>query len=105
ALTTMVDRLADDHANARHLAEGLAEIPGIKIDPKMVQTNLVFFDVTAPLGAAALVAGLREYGVACLVSYGSRIRMVIHHGIERSDIDRTVRAVREVLVGVPVGAR
>jgi threonine aldolase len=105
ALTSMVDRLADDHANARRLAEGLADIPGIEIEPKTVQTNLVFFDVTAPLGAASLVSGLRERGIGCLVSYGLRIRMVTHYGIERSDVEKTLQAVREVLVGVPVGAR
>ncbi len=105
ALQTMIDRLAEDHANARLLAEGLAEIPGIDIDPKRSRTNLVFFDVIAPIGAADLVARLRELNVRCNVSYGQRIRMVSHYGIDRDDIVRTVRAVREVLVGVPVGAR
>jgi threonine aldolase len=105
ALTTMVERLAEDHANARRLAGGLAEIPGIEIDPGSVQTNLVFFDVTAPLGAPGLVAGLRERGVSCMVNYGRRIRMVTHYGIERSDIEHTLRAIQEILVGVPVGAR
>jgi threonine aldolase len=105
ALTTMVDRLAEDHANARLLAAGLAEIPGVEIDPESVQTNLVFFDVTSPVGAPGLVAGLRERGVSCLVSGGSRIRMVTHYGIERADIEHTLRAAHKILVGVPVGAR
>jgi threonine aldolase len=105
ALKTMVDRLAEDHANAHRLAEGLAEIPGIEIDPATVQTNLVFFDVNSPVGAPGLVAGLRERGVSCLVSSGRRIRMVTHYGIERADVEHTLRAVREILVGVPVGAR
>ena len=105
SLTTMVDRLAEDHANARLLAEGLAEIPGIQIDPNRPRTNLVFFDVTAPMGVVGLAARLREYGVICNASYGQKIRMVPHYGIERSDIEHTLRAVREILVGVPVGAR
>jgi threonine aldolase len=105
ALNSMVDRLAEDHENARALAAGLAEIPGIEIDAKKARTNLVFFDVAAPLGAAGLVARLREHGVLCGAGSGQRIRMVTHYGIERADVDRTVRAVREILVGVPVGAR
>ncbi len=105
ALNTMIDRLAEDHANAKRLAEGLALIPGIEIDPKSVHTNLVFFDVVSPVGAAGLVAGLRQRGVSCMVSYGRRIRMVTHYGIERSDVEQTLDAIRDVLVGVPVGAR
>jgi threonine aldolase len=106
ALTTMVDRLAEDHANAKRLAEGLAEVPGIAVDPAKVRTNLVFFDVTAPLGAAGLVAELRQRGVLCSTSGApNRIRMVTHYGIEQKDVERTIRAVQELLVGVPVGAR
>lgn len=105
ALGSMVDRLAEDHANARVLAEGLAEIPGIDIDPEQVQTNLVFFGVSAPLGAAALVARLREGGVYAGLSGPNRVRMVTHFGVERADVERAVRLVRESLVGVPVGAR
>jgi threonine aldolase len=101
----MVDRLAEDHENARILAKGLAEIPGIAIDANKARTNLVFFDVSAPLGAAGLVARLREHGVLCGVGYGQRIRMVTHYGIERSDVEHTLQAVRNILVGVPVGAR
>ena len=105
SLSTMVDRLAEDHANARLLAEGLAEIPGIQIDPNRPRTNLVFFDVTAPIGVVGLATRLRDYGVICNASYGQKIRMVPHYGIERSDIEHTLRAVREILVGIPVGAR
>src|SRR5260370_1242366 len=51
ALRTMVDRLADDHSNARTLAEGLAELPGVRCDLSRVQTNLVFFDLATMTGA------------------------------------------------------
>lgn len=105
ALNAMVDRLAEDHENARVLAEGLAEIPGIAIDPTKARTNLVFFDVTAPLGAEGLVARLREGRVYANVSGPNRIRLVTHFGIDRSDIERALRLIRESLVGVPVGAR
>jgi threonine aldolase len=106
ALTTMVDRLAEDHANARLIADRLAEIPGIAIDPAKVRTNLIFFSVTAPMGGAVLAARLRERGVLCSGGPGtSPIRWVTHFGIERADAERAVEAVREILVGVPVGAR
>ena len=105
SLTTMVDRLAEDHANARRLAEGLSEIPGIEIDQSGARTNLVFFDVSAPMGAAGLVTRLRDHGVICTSGYFNRIRMVPHYGVDRADIEHTLRAIREILVGVPVGAR
>lgn len=105
ALNTMVDRLAEDHENARVLAEGLADLPGVVLDPKKVRTNIVIFDVTAPIGASGLVAGLRERGVLCNVAGPGRIRMVTHFGIARADVQRAVVAARDVLVGVAVGAR
>ena len=105
ALTSMVDRLAEDHENARVLAEGLAEIPGIEIDPAKVQTNLVFYDVTAPVGGQGLVKALREQGILCTSPYPGRIRMVTHYGITRDDVELALRAIREVVVGIPVGVR
>jgi threonine aldolase len=66
AMDEMVDRLAEDHAHARKLAEGLAAIPGISIDPARVRTNIVYFDVTKPgLTAAELCAGSSAKGSAC----------------------------------------
>ncbi len=105
ALNTMVDRLAEDHENARALAEGLADLPGIVLDPKKVRTNIVIFDVTAPIGAEGLVNGMRERGVLCMVAGPRRIRMVTHYGIVRADVERAIAAARDVLVGVAVSAR
>ncbi|MGH2458489.1 MAG: threonine aldolase, partial [Chloroflexota bacterium] len=100
-----VDRLVEDHANARVLAEGLAELTGIALNPEKVRTNIVSFDVTAPGGAEGLVKGLKADGVLCNVSGPGRIRMVTHYGIVRADVERAVRCAREVLEGVTVGAR
>jgi threonine aldolase len=105
ALESMVDRLAEDHANAKLLAEGLAELPGLEVDPEAVQTNLVFVGVVAPMGPAGFVDGLREHGVRCMATYGNRVRLVTHYGIERADIEHALRAARQVLGSVPVGAR
>jgi len=103
ALGSMVDRLAEDHDNAKVLAEGLAEIPGIDIDPTKVQTNLVFYDVSASVGGAGLVNALRGRGVLCTSPYPGRIRMVTHYGIERTDVEHALRAIREIVLGVAVG--
>lgn len=104
ALTSMVERLAEDHANAKALAEGLAEIPGLQIDPRAVPTNLVFFDVLDPIGGAGLAKRLREQGILCNATSPTRVRLVTHRGIERADVEHALRVIRETLVGVPVGA-
>jgi len=98
ALDEMVDRLADDHANARVLAEGLSRIPGLEIDPALVQTNIVFLK-TNGINGEELVARLKERGV---LSSGSplRLRMVTHYGIEREDVELAIQAVREVVASL-----
>ena len=88
-------RLADDHANARRLAEGIADLPGIGIDPATVETNIVIFDVTA-MPAADLAARLGENGVALLDIEPQRLRAVTSLMVDADDIDRAVRAFRDV---------
>jgi threonine aldolase len=100
SLEHMVDRLAEDHANARALAAGLAELPGIDIDPASVQTNIVIFGAR---DVKALVRALRDAGVLCGPS-GERVRMVTHYGIERGDIDDALARVRDVLARSSVAA-
>jgi threonine aldolase len=96
ALTHHVERLAEDHANARRLAEGLAELPGIKIDPADVETNLVFFDVTGALDARTAVERLLARGIR-MGDMGPRtIRAVTHLDVDRAGIDRALTAAREV---------
>jgi len=94
ALNEMVERLADDHANARHLAEGLAQIPGIEVDPSLVQTNILFWNHES-IDTTTLAGRLRERGVLCSMVRG-RVRMLTHYGIERGDIDDALESVREV---------
>ncbi len=103
ALTEMVDRLADDQANARRLAEGLAELPGIAIDLDKVQTNIVIFEVTNGLTAAQVVEQVKAHGVLVSAFYGPhRIRAVTHYGIEASDIEKTLSAFQAVMSPVRV---
>jgi threonine aldolase len=100
ALREMVGRLADDHANARALAAGLAELPGLSVDLALVQSNIVRFELGAGrLSVADLLAGLRGRGVLMGGLGGQMLRAVTHYGIERDDIDRAVQAMRETLAG------
>ncbi len=99
ALETMVERLADDHANARHLARGLAALPGVILDAGTVQTNIVIFGL-APwtLSPVQLADELAKRGIRMNPIEGRRVRAVTHYGIERSDIERALEAARDILV-------
>jgi threonine aldolase len=99
SLEKMVDRLADDHRNARRLAEGLAALPGIRIDLDRVQTNIVIFHVDRPGGAAELVEGGRARKVKMGAFSPTGIRCVTHKDVDSEDIDRAIEAVREIVRG------
>jgi threonine aldolase len=87
-----------DHANARRLAEGVAELPGVKIDPERVVTNIVIFDI-ADTGQAADAICVRLHARGVLASgFGSSIRMVTHYDVSTADIDAAVKALRDVLL-------
>ncbi len=93
ALETMVDRLADDHANARRLAEGLAQIPGYAIDLAGVQSNMVMIGLSAPgANLDAVEAALKAEGVAISRTAPGHFRAVTHYGIESADIDAALGA-------------
>jgi threonine aldolase len=94
----MVDRLADDHSNARRLAEGLACLRGILLDPAQVSTNIVIFELAPDaLTPADLVAGLAGRGVKLGDIGGRKFRAVTHYGIEAADIDYTLAAFQAVM--------
>ena len=89
--------LPEDHANAKRLAEGLAELPGVKIDPERVVTNIVIFDVSGTGQTAdEISAQLRERGVLAS-GFGSSIRAVTHYDVTRADIEKALRELRSVL--------
>ncbi len=99
ALQHHVDRLAEDHANARLLAEGLAETPGIGIDPAEVETNLVYFDVRdTGMTAQAFTQALLAEGVRMGAVGEYRVRAVTHLDVTRDDIERAIAAVRRVVL-------
>ena len=94
ALDHNVERLAEDHANARVLAEGLAELPGATIDPSKVETNIVIFEVADP---ASVLTELFARGVEMTQFGPGRLRAVTHMDVDRAGIDRALVALREIL--------
>jgi len=99
ALRHHVDRLADDHANARRLAEGLAALPGIKLDPASVETNLVFFDLTGALDAGKAVEQMLARGVRMGALGPRTIRAVTHLDVTAAGVDQALAAARAVFGG------
>jgi len=94
ALERHVDRLADDHRRARRLAEGLAALPGVEIDPQAVETNIVVFDVP---DAAAVARRMAEQGVRVGALGPQRMRAVTHLDIDDAGIDRALAAAHLAL--------
>src|SRR4051794_8893735 len=94
ALDHNVERLAEDHANARTLALGLAEIDGVTVDPDEVETNIVFFSVA---DARGLCAALERQGVRMGAPGPGRIRAVTHLDVDADGVQRAVEAVERIL--------
>jgi len=97
ALTTMVERLAEDHANARILAEGLAGTPGVDIDPATVATNIVIFRLADAEQARALVEAVKREGVLVWPFGANRVRAVTHEGITADDCRAAVGTIARAL--------
>lgn len=93
-----VERLAEDHANAKLLAQGLSEIPGIQVDADDIETNIIFFDVSETgRSGEEINQAITERG-ARMGGRGRSIRAVTHLDISREDIERTVEMMRDVVV-------
>ena len=98
ALTSMVDRLAEDHQHAARLAEGLAEVDGIDVDPKSVTTNIVLFRVTANgLDDEHFLHAAAQRGLAMSEFGHGRIRAVTHRGVSSADVSAAVAIVADVV--------
>lgn len=97
ALEHHVDRLAEDHANAQRLADGIRRIDELRLEPEQVDTNLLFFRVDPALGTAAeFSAKLKERGLLMLATAATTIRAVTHLDVSQRDVDRAVEILREV---------
>lgn len=99
ALAESPQQLPQDHAHAQRLAAGVAELPGVKIDPAQVVTNIVIFDVKETGRAAdEICARLAEHNVRAS-GFGTAIRMVTHYDVSSADIETALTALREVIGG------
>lgn len=98
AIDNNIDRLADDHRHARTLAEGIAAIDGLQIDPAQVETNLVFFDVDPARGnASQFSAALRERGVGINAAGSHTLRACTHLDVTPDDVEATLGIMREAV--------
>jgi threonine aldolase len=110
ALEQMVDRLADDHANARRLAEGLQEIPGIHypsvpLPPGAVTTNMVYFRLAdeLPITPQSFARKLEEsYQIKVDANPSGQFRLVAHYWVKATDVEATLTAFSDILVPDPV---
>jgi len=99
ALENHVDRMAEDHANAKFFADRIAEIPGVQLDSAGVETNLVFFDVSKTgLTAPQVHDRLLEHGVRIGASSGTRMRAVTHYDVTRDKLAEAAAALATVVV-------
>jgi threonine aldolase len=98
ALESMINRLEEDHRNARHLAEEIAKISGIQIDLSRVQTNIVCFDVNdLKITSDMFISKLNQKGILSLALAEKKVRMVTHRGIEKEHVEKTISAIESVV--------
>ncbi len=93
ALETMVERLKDDHSNARRLAQGLADIPGITVLQKEVQSNIVMFELSANISVTEFMRQMNARGVKVGSRGGQKFRAVTHRMVDSADIDEALSRI------------
>lgn len=97
ALDEMIDRIPEDHENARKLAFGLADIPGFTVDLETVQSNLVFADLSEGKTGPAIGAALEANGIRINVFGPHRVRFALHYEITSADVDQVIDEVRKLV--------
>jgi threonine aldolase len=96
ALNTMVERLAEDHANARRLARGLAKIKGIILEQPDTPTNIVFFSLSRDIAVSQFNQGLEKAGVKISHRGDNLYRAVTHYGVSSLDIDKALTHIKRL---------
>jgi threonine aldolase len=94
ALENNVQRLAEDHANAKRLAEGLNGTPGIHLEEEVPPTNMIYFRTDAL--AESLITAMEAHGVIASTVSAYRIRLVTHLDVDAQDIERTIEVIKDV---------
>ncbi|MDZ7700074.1 MAG: GntG family PLP-dependent aldolase [Deltaproteobacteria bacterium] len=98
AIEEMMERLREDHANARALAEGLAEIEGLFVIPTQCRTNIVYADISPDVAASAdaFAQALMQKGVGVLPTGANQIRLVTHYPITEADVVHALDVMRAI---------
>ncbi len=105
ALEGMIERLAEDHLNARLLANELSAIDGLRLEPDRVATNIVYCELISPkIAQTEFLRRIKEKGVLVSVTGKNRFRMLSHYGVSREDIFIATAAIREAMAGAPGSA-
>lgn len=98
ALKNMVNRLADDHSNAKYMAERLSEIQGLEVLRERLDLNMVFFTLPSErISEAALVEGMLDNGIKINGTEDGEYRFVTHHGVDKSDIDKMMEVFQKLI--------
>ena len=98
ALEPMVDRLQEDHTNARLLADGIADLPGVVLDPETIKTNIIYFDLNdAAIESADFLTVLAAKGIQFFDTGPRRFRMVTHNDISAEDVLYTIESFKSTL--------
>jgi threonine aldolase len=98
AVENHIERLAEDHRNARVIAQAIADTPGLRLDPPEVETNLVFFEVDADLGPAnELVAALKQRGIFVHATGSQSIRACTHLDVSAAQAERVAETIRKAV--------
>ncbi len=98
AIENMVERLEEDHKNARILGESLTDISGIKVDSETIPTNMVYFDLQGlGMDTYQFLPKLAEYNILGSPRPPSKVRLVTHYGISEDDIYTTIKAIKEIV--------
>lgn len=106
ALEHNIERLTEDHANARILAEAVRNTPGLRLDPEIVDTNIVIFEIDPELGtAAAFCARLRDEDVWMNATSPQRVRAVTHLDVSREQVKHAATILQDIAAEVQSVAR
>ena len=97
ALERMVNRLAEDHANAKRLACGLTKIPGINIQPERFQTNIVIFKPPKSIPIPEFIEQMTQRGVRFSMLDGHKVRAITHRMISTADIDEALNRIDSLI--------
>ena len=98
SLKTMIDRLKEDHKNAKYLANSIYTLKGIKLNLELVKTNIIYFNFTHPnISSAELVTHMKSRGIIFSDYNGKHCRLVTHHDISSDDIENVIDVFNKLL--------